>query len=187
MKNIKTIFSYVVVAALISGLILSCKNDDKTGGGGGVDLGSIPTASGSPATVGNAEFSGTLNNASLVGNGWTKDTVDNMVMQTGDFGLLISDNKVSCAYITQEQLLCPDSSKPNVVEASQETVLSAGTESETTFTAYIKITLDNADNPTTATVEYYFKLYSPEYSGSGMSDTVVAKYEGTLNKVTSGS
>ena len=60
----------------------------------------MPTAKGTPANVGNAEFSGTLNNASLVGSGWTKDIVDGMVMQTGDFGLLISDNKVSCPYIT---------------------------------------------------------------------------------------
>ena len=103
-------------------------------------------------------------------------------MQTGDFGLLISDNKVSCPYITQEQLLCPDSSKPNVVEASQETVL----EDRTTYTVYIKITLDNAANPTTATVEYNFKLYSPGYAANpAYSDTVVAKYEGTLNKVVS--
>ena len=108
-----------------------------------------------------------------------------MVMQTGDFGLLISDNKVSCPYITQEQLLCPDSSKPNVVEASQETVVSEGTESETTYTAYIKITLDNAANPTTATVEYQLKFYCPAYAAAGMSDTFTAKYEGTLNKVAS--
>ena len=183
MKNIKTIFSYVVVAALISGLILSCKNDDKTGNGGGSGGGSIPTASGSPATVGNAEFSGALNNISISGAGWTKEQVDALVM-ADSFSLVIEGNNAGCNYITPpKQLLCPDSSKPNVVEASQETVLEDGT----TYTAYIKITLDNAANPTTATVEYQFKLYSPAYSGSGVSDTVTAKYEGTLNKVASGS
>ena len=105
-----------------------------------------------------------------------------MVMQTGDFGLYILDNKVSCAYITQEQLLCPDSSKPNVVETSKEEVLEDGT----TYTISIKITLDDAANPTTATVEYTFKLYSPAYAANpAYSDTVVAKYEGTLNKVAS--
>ena len=103
-------------------------------------------------------------------------------METGNFGLLISDNKVSCPYIMQEQLLCLDSSKPNVVEASQETVGEDGS----TYTAYIKITLDDAANPTTATVEYNFKLYSPGYAANpAYSDTVVAKYEGTLNKVVS--
>ena len=184
MRVSQKFFSYVVVAALVAALFISCKNEDKTGNGGGSGGGSIPTASGSPATVGNAEFSGTLNNTSLVGNGWTKEQVDNMVMQTGDFGLYILDNKVSCAYITQEQLLCPDSSKSNVVEASQETVLEDGT----TYTAYIKITLDDAANPTTTTVEYNFKLYSPAYAANpAMSDTVTAKYEGTLNKVASGS
>ena len=73
------------------------------------------------------------------------------------------------------------------MEESQETVASAGTESETTYTAYIKITLDNAANPTTATVEYQLKFYCPAYSGSGYSYTFTTKYEGTLNKVASGS
>ena len=105
-------------------------------------------------------------------------------MVTADnFSLLIQNNKASCSYITGKQLLCPDSSKPNVVEASSEEVAEDGS----TYSTSIKITLDNAANPTTATVEYHFKLYSPAYSGSGMSDTFTAKYEGTFNKVTSGS
>ena len=108
-------------------------------------------------------------------------------MMDGSFPLSIAGNKVGCPYITQKQLLCPDSSKPNVVEANSEEVLDDCGE-KTIYTTYIKITLDNAANPTTATVEYHFKLYSSGYSGvPGMSDTVVAKYEGTLSKVTSGS
>ncbi len=182
MKNIKTILIAVLSFMLL--FSVSCKNEDKTGGGnGGGSGGSIPTASGSPATVGNAEFSGTLNNISISGDGWTKEQVDALVM-ADNFSLLIEGNNAGCSYITPpKQLLCPDSSNPNVVETSAEEVLEDGS----TFAAYIKITLDNAANPTTATVEYHFKLYSPAYSGSGMSDTVVAVYEGTLNKVTSGS
>ena len=182
MQNLKNkkIFTYMVVGALVIALSISCKNEDKTGGG---SIPTIPTASGSPATVGNAEFSGTLNNISIYGNGWTKEQVDALVM-ANNFSLGIENNKAGCSYITPpKQLLCPDSSNPNVVETSAEEVAEDGS----TFAAYIKITLDNAANPTTATVEYHFKLYSPEYSGSGMSDTVVAVYEGTLNKVTSGS
>ena len=97
------------------------------------------------------------------------------------FSLLIQDNKAGCSYIVPpKQLLCPDSSKPNVVETSAEEVLEDGT----TYTISIKITLDDAANPTTATVEYNFKLYSPAYAANpAYSDTVTAKYEGTLNKV----
>ena len=85
-----------------------------------------------------------------------------------------------------EQLLCPNSSNPNIIEVSKETVLEEGTDSETTYTEYIKITLDDANNPTTAGVEYHFKLYVPAYAAyPGYSDTVVAIYQGTLNKVTS--
>ena len=36
MKNIKTIFSYLVVAALIFGFSISCKNKDKTGSESGI-------------------------------------------------------------------------------------------------------------------------------------------------------
>ena len=154
---------------------ISCSNVYKVSDDGNGDL---PTAKGTPATVGNAEFSGALNNISISGAGWTKEQVDAMVM-ADSFSLAIEGNNAGCSHITPpKQLLCPDSSKPNVVETSAEEVAEDGS----TFTAYIKITLDNADNPTTATVEYYFKLYSPGYSGSGMSDTVVAKYEGDFTK-----
>ena len=181
MKNIKTILIAVLSFMLL--FSVSCKNEDKTGGGDGG--GSIPTASGSPANVGDAEFEGTLNNISLVGGGWTEEQVNNMIYP---FALSILDNKVYAGLtMSGQQLLCPDSSNPNVVEASAEQVSGAGTESETTHTEYIKITLDNAANPTTAKVEYHLKFYCPAYAASGMSDTFTAKYEGTFNKVTSGS
>ena len=102
------------------------------------------------------------------------------------FTLVIEDNKVGCSYITQKQLRYINSSNPNVVEADSTTVADEGTESETTYTAYIKITLDDANNPTTAEVEYHLKFYCPAYAANpGYSDTFIAVYEGTLNKVTS--
>ena len=154
---------------------ISCSNEGTTGGGGG-----------NPANVGDAEFEGTLNNISLVGEGWTEDKVTPMITP---FALSILDNKVYAGLTMRgQQLLCPDSSNPNVVEASAEQVTGAGTESETTHTEYIKITLDNAANPTTAKVEYHLKFYCPAYAAApGMSDTFTAKYEGTFNKVASGS
>ena len=98
------------------------------------------------------------------------------------FALSILDNKVYAGTTMRGELLCPDSSKPNVVEASGKTVLEEGTESETTYTEYIKITLDNAANPTTAKVDYQLKFYCPAYAASGMSDTFTAKYEGDFTK-----
>ena len=145
--------------------------------------GDIPTAKGSPATVGNAEFSGTLNSISLEGQGWTQAQVDAMVTPN-PFTLVIEDNKVGCSYITPpKQLLCPDSSNPNVVEASYEEEIAEEGGGKSIFSAYIKITLDNAANPTTAKVEYHLKFYSSAYAADQRySDTFIAVYEGTLNK-----
>ena len=57
---------------------------------------------------------------------------------------------------------------------------------ETTYTEYIKIILDNAASPTTAEIEYHLKFYCPAYAANpGYSDTVIARYEGTINKFTS--
>ena len=148
----------------------------------------IPTAKGSPATVADAQFSGplTLKENSLKGNGWTQEQVEGLVT-VNPFELIIQDSKLYLgATMRGEQLLCPDSSNPNIIELSKKTVLGEGTEDETTYTEYVKITLDDANNPTTAEVEYHFKLYSPAYAADPRySDTVTAIYEGTLNKVTS--
>ena len=72
MRVSQKFLSYVVVAALISGLILSCKNDDKTGSGGdssGFNLDDIYTTSGDAATyfTGNYTFRGTLTRQSFEG------------------------------------------------------------------------------------------------------------------------
>ena len=105
-------------------------------------------------------------------------------MTEGSFLLSIQDNKVYAGTTIRGELLCPDSSNPNVVEASGESVLDGGA----SWKEYIKMTLDNTTSPTKATVLYHFGMYEPAYSSHpGMSDTVVAKYEGTLSKVTSGS
>ena len=144
--------------------------------------GEIPTAKGNPATVTDTEFEGTINNISLVGKGWTEEQVTGMITP---FLLSISGNKVYAGLTMRgqgQQLLSPNSSNPNVVEASAEEVLEEGTESETTYTEYIKIILDDAANPTTAKVEYHLKFYCPAYAASGMSDTFTAIYEGDFRK-----
>ena len=54
-----------------------------------------------------------------------------------------------------------------------------------TFTAYIKITLDDANNPTTAEVEYHFDWNCPENADVSLPTNNMAIYKGTLKKVTS--
>ena len=150
--------------------------------------GEIPTAKGSPANVADAQFSGplTLKENSLKGNGWTQEQVESLVT-VNPFLLDIQDSKLTLgATMRGEQLLCPNSSNPNIIELSKKTVLDEGTESETTYTEYIKIILDDAANPTTAEVEYHLKFYCPAYAvDPNFSDTFTVIYEGTLNKVTS--
>ena len=67
----KTFFTYVVVGALIFGLILSCSNEGTTGGGdgNGFNLDDIYTTSGDAATffTGNYTFKGTLTRSSFSG------------------------------------------------------------------------------------------------------------------------
>ena len=162
----------------------SCADAYKPFDEGDVD---VPTAKGSPANVADAQFSGplTLKENSLKGKGWTQEQVEGLVT-VNPFLLDIQNSKLTLgATMRGEQLLCPNSSNPNIIELSKETVLDEGTDSEATWTEYIKITLDDANNPTTAGVEYHFKLYVPLYGAAGISDTVTAIYEGTLNKVTS--
>ena len=181
LKEDFTMKSKQIIIMLLSFIILfaiSCKNDDKTGGGsgGGGSL-NIPTASGNNATVGNAEFTGDIKCKYLNGNGWTEEAVNNMITP---FTLEISGNKVYMGLTMKsgKQLLCPDSSNPNVVEADGKLE-----QDGTTWQEYIKITLDNANNPATATIIYWFGMYIPAYAENpSMSDTVVARYEGTLNK-----
>ena len=160
--------------------LASCSNEGTTGGGGGGSgkFNDIPTASGNNATVGNAEFTGNITNKSLVGDGWTEETVNNMITP---FTLDILENKVygGLTMKSGKQLLCSDGSNPNVVEASEELVLEDGT----TYKEYIKMTLDNANSPTKADIIYYIGMYIPGYSAHpSMSDTVVAVYDGTLTK-----
>ena len=174
MYNFKKIFSYVVVAALITALFISCKNKDKTGSEGGIN---IPTASGNPATVGNVVFAGTLTRTALSGiseDEANSGTAPATLTAPTDFQLEITDSKVNAGLLgTLIGIQLLSNSDANVVEASGE-----GSEEGYTYKEYIKITLDNASNPTTATV-----VYQAGNSGNGIN--MQATYEGTLNKDTS--
>ncbi len=168
MKNSKNkkLFTYMVVGALVIALSVSCKNNDKTGSEGGIS--SIPTASGNPATVGDARFTGTLTRTALNGPPEIELPDTYRVGPNGDSELIIAGNKVSFRSLGETQLFTSGDNK--VVEASVEYSDAGMTGKE-----YIKITLDNASAPTTAQVEYQMGV-----SGNGMSYS--ATYKGDLNK-----
>ena len=138
----------------------------------------MPTATGNPATVGDVVFVGTLTRTALSGiseteaeSGTAPATLRVAPDSPDNFGLEIVDSKVNTGFLGVLygiQLLSNSDTK--VVEASGKTIEEGITTSE-----YIKITLDDATNPTTATV-----IYKMGSSGSGIK--MSATYEGTLNK-----
>ena len=104
MKNIKKIL--IAVLSFMFLFSVSCKNEDKTGGGsGGVDLGSIPTASGTAAdateltTYNGKTYTGTI------GSGVTRKSYSSNPQEFGEqFSLeasggqafvTITDNKIN--------------------------------------------------------------------------------------------
>ena len=144
----------------------------------------MPTATGNPATVGDVVFVGTLTRTALSGiseteaeSGTAPATLSVAPDSHDNFGLEIVDSKVNTGFLGVLygiQLL--SNSDANVVEASGE-----GSQGGYTYKEYIKITLDNAANPTTATV-----VYQAGSSGNGFN--MQATYEGALNKdISSGS
>ena len=154
---------------------ISCSNVYKVSDDGNID---VPTATGNPATVGDVVFVGTLTRTALSGiseteaeSGTAPATLSVAPDSPDNFGLEIVDSKVNTGFLGVLygiQLLSNSDTK--VVEASGKTIEEGITTSE-----YIKITLDDAANPTTATV-----IYKMGSSGSGIK--MSATYEGTLNK-----
>ena len=91
MKNIKTILIAVLSFMLL--FSVSCKNEDKTGGGSGGSV-DVPTATGDPATdlTATATYSGTVNRTASEGNNFTEtmefvlNIDNNQIMAAGMFG-----------------------------------------------------------------------------------------------------
>ena len=75
MYNFKKLFTYMVVGALIFGLILSCKNNDKTGSGAGDDTEITDDINPNPGPSGD---SNTFKVSSIVGT-WNAATAESQV------------------------------------------------------------------------------------------------------------
>ena len=187
MYNFKKIFSYVVVAALITALFISCKNKDKTGSGsGGGNLDSIPTASGTAAEASELTAYNGKTYTGTIGSGVTRKSFNSnpqefeeefsLEASGGQAFVTITDNKINysgASYGAQVQIY---KSADGKYIASEDTNLDGFR-----YKSYIQI------NSISAT-EITFYLYTGMSGGPVMTEsgTVVndavytAEYEGTL-------
>ena len=154
----------IMLLSLIILFAISCKNDDKTGNGGGGSL-NIPTTSDNPANVGNVILKGNLKHTSSMGQAQLIKPGD-----TRDFQVVIANNIATVQTLgflfSGKQL-----SLNGNIATTEIQLVNAGI----TTTEYIKLTLNNAQNPTKADVEYIFG------SRSSVANYTVT-YTGTITK-----
>lgn len=121
MYNFKKLFTYMVVGALIFGLILSCKNNDKTGSGAGDDTEiKDDSGSGSGSGDGSNGDSNTFKVSSIVGT-WNAATAESQVKNF----TVTSEGKITMTALGQAISLTIDSwnaDKDKQVEQYQKTI-----------------------------------------------------------------
>ena len=171
-----------IIIMLLSFIILfaiSCKNDDKTGGGsGGVDLDSIPTASGTEATATDLSAYNGKTYTGIVGSGVTRKSFNSIPQEFGEQFLLEAGNGgLAFVTITDNKILYSGSSGAQVqIYKSADGKYIAGEDTDLgdgfRYKSYIQITFNSA-------TEITFYLFTG-MSGSGNSYT--AEYEGTLTQ-----
>ena len=176
----------MVVATLVAALSISCKNEDKTGGGsGGENLDSIPTASGTEATASElADYNGKTYTGTI-GSGVTRKSFNStpqefgeefsLEAQGGQVSVYIIDNKISYSGGSGAQVQIYKFADGKFI-AGEDTNLDGFR-----YKSYIQI------NPISAT-EITFYLFTgmsggpvATESGTVVNDAVyTAEYEGTL-------
>ena len=186
MKNIKTILIAVLSFMLL--FSVSCKNEDKTGGGsGGVDLGSIPTASGTEATTSELSQYNAKTYQGTVGSSVTRKSYSSNPQEFGEqFSLeasggqafvTITDNKINYSGASSgAQVQIYKSADGNSYIASEDIDLDGFK-----YKSYIQITFNSA-------TEITFYLYTGMTGGPLMTESgavydtggYIAEYEGTL-------
>ena len=181
-----------IIIMLLSFIILfaiSCKNDDKTGGGsGGVDLGSIPTASGTAATASELTTYNGKTYTGKIGSGVTRKSFNSIPQEFGEQFLLEAGNGgLAFVTITDNKILYSGSSGAQVqIYKSADGKYIAGADTNLDgfrYKSYIQITFNSA-------TEITFHLYMGMAGGpiSSESGTVydtggyIAEYEGTLTQ-----
>ena len=135
MKNIKTIFTYMVVGALVMALSISCKNNDKTGSGdGGSDfnLNDIYTTSGDAATyfTGNYTFTGTLPRQSF--EGISEEEANSGTLPANvEITVTINANKITVLSEFAQSLISSAQLNNGSYGISSDSTFNAGGESKT--------------------------------------------------------
>ena len=135
MKNIKKIFTYMVVGALVAALSVSCKNNDKTGSGdGGSDfnLNDIYTTSGDAATyfTGNYTFTGTLPRQSF--EGISEEEANSGTLPANvEITVTINANKITVLSEFAQSLISSAQLNNGSYGISSDSTFNAGGESKT--------------------------------------------------------
>ena len=186
MCNFKKLFTYMVVGALVMALSISCKNNDKTGSEGGVDLGSIPTASGTEATTSELSQYNAKTYQGTVGSSVTRKSFNSNPQEFGEqFSLeangepvfvTINDGKINYSGASQGAQIQIYKSADGKYIASEDTNLDGFR-----YKSYIQITFNSAS-------EITFYLYTGMSGGPVMTESgtvyksasYIAEYEGTL-------
>ncbi|TXJ56935.1 hypothetical protein EPJ67_06040 [Brachyspira aalborgi] len=162
MKNIKTILIAVLSFMLL--FSVSCKNEDKTGGGGSGGDYSVPTATGDPATdLTDGNYTGTLNRTAQEGD----PDYGNQGTTFNDFTLSIANNSLTVTSLFNTLNKVQILKSGNEYSANGESSVDGGSYKE-----YIKFTVSG---DTITVVEYVMAV-------SGGAGSVRETYKGTLNK-----
>ena len=161
MKNIKTILIAVLSFMLL--FSVSCKNEDKTGGGSGGSV-DVPTATGDPATdlTAVATYSGTVNRTASEGNAAE-------FTETMEFVLNIDNNQIMAA-----GMFGGLSSKQILKSGSEYSANGEMSEGEVSAKEYIKFTV-STDGNSVELLEY-------TAGGSAAGESFKVTYSGTLTK-----
>ena len=194
MKNIKTILIAVLSFMLL--FSISCKNEDKTGGGsGGVDLDSIPTASGTEATAADLSLYNGKTYTGTVGSGVTRKSYTSnpegfgeqfIVEGNGSGGqvfVTITNNIINYTGSSFTEPIILKSSGGNSYIASEDIDLDGFR-----YKSYIQITLNSAN---TSKITFYLYMGmngGPITTESGAvynNGGYKAEYEGTLTEYAS--
>ncbi len=181
----KTFFTYLVVGALVMALSISCKSNEDPGSGGGVDLDSIPTASGTEATASELSTYNGKTYTGTIGNGVTRKSYNSNPQEFGEqfspaeFTVAITDNKINYSGASQGAQVQIYKSADGKYIASEDTDLDGFR-----YKSYIQITFDSANKQIT------FYLYTGMTGGPIMTESgavynnggYIAEYEGTLTE-----
>ena len=165
MKNIKTILIAVLSFMLL--FSVSCKNEDKTGGGSGGSV-DVPTATGDPATdlTEIATYSGTVTRT--VGEG----PVDELFGATMEVTLIILNNQITVSAGTGTIV------EKGILKSGSEYSADGERSGEFSSKEYIKFTISG---DSLEILEFTIGGSNPD------GNSFKATFTGTLTKYTSGS